>query len=63
MKRYTLRAAIHDTKIFAQLRREYRRTNKNRGNHFRFDWLSKYLTGMRHSMAVPIPSRHDHSTG
>jgi Spy/CpxP family protein refolding chaperone len=28
MKRYTLRAAIHDAKIFNQLRLEYRRTNK-----------------------------------
>jgi hypothetical protein len=30
MKRYTLRAAIHDSKIFNQLRREYRRTKKSR---------------------------------
>jgi hypothetical protein len=30
MKRYTLRAAIHDAKIFNQLRLEYRGTNKNR---------------------------------
>jgi Spy/CpxP family protein refolding chaperone len=28
MKRYTLRAAIHDAKIFNRLRLEYRRTNK-----------------------------------
>ena len=28
MKRYTLRALIHDAKIFNQLRSEYRRTNK-----------------------------------
>ena len=28
MKRYTLRALIHDAKIFNQLRLEYRRTNK-----------------------------------
>jgi len=30
MKRYSFRAAIHDTKIFNQLRSEFRRTNKNR---------------------------------
>jgi hypothetical protein len=30
MKRYTLRAAIHDAKVFNQLRLEYRRTRKNR---------------------------------
>jgi hypothetical protein len=47
MKRYTLRAAIHDAKIFDQLRWEYRRTNKNR-KHSPFLWLSTYLAGMRH---------------
>ena len=30
MKRYTPQAAIHDAKIFNQLRREYRRTKENR---------------------------------
>jgi hypothetical protein len=30
MKRYTLRALIHDAKIFNQLRLEYRQTKKNR---------------------------------
>ena len=30
MKRYTLRALIHDAKVFNQLRLEYRRTKKDR---------------------------------
>jgi hypothetical protein len=38
MKRYSLRAAIHDTKIFNQLRLEYR---KNRGNDPSSVWLSE----------------------
>ena len=42
MKRYTLQSAIHDAKIFNQLRREYRRTRKNR-KHSPFAWLSRYL--------------------
>jgi Peptidase propeptide and YPEB domain len=41
MKSYTLRAAIHDTKIFNQLRLEYRRTNKNRGKDPSSGWLSE----------------------
>src|SRR5438309_7782466 len=46
MKRYTLRAAIHDAKIFNQLRLEYRRTNKNRRKDSSSGWLSRYLGGM-----------------
>jgi hypothetical protein len=41
MKRYSLRAAIHDTTIFNQLRLEYRRTNKNRGKDPSSGWLSE----------------------
>jgi hypothetical protein len=47
MKPYTLRAAIHDAKIFNQLRREYRRTKKNH-KHSSSGWLSRHLAGMRH---------------
>ena len=46
MKRYTLRMLIHDAKIFNQLRREYRRTKKNRRRHSPFDWLSRYLPAL-----------------
>ena len=41
MKRYTLRTAIHDTKIFNQLWLEYRRTNKKRGKDPSSGWLSE----------------------
>jgi hypothetical protein len=47
MKRYTLRMLIHDAKVFNQLRREYRRTKKNRRTRSSSDWLSRYLAGMR----------------
>ena len=47
MKRYTLRAAIHDAKIFNQLRLECRRTKKDGRNDASSDWLSGYLAGMR----------------
>lgn len=47
MKRYTLRAAIHDAKIFNRLRLEYRRTIKNRRKDSSSGWLSRYLGGMR----------------
>jgi len=43
MKRYTVRAIIHDAKIFNQLRLEYRRTNKKRPNDGFSGWLSRYL--------------------
>ena len=46
MKRYTLRAAIHDARIFNQLRLEYRRTNKNRRKDSSSAWLSRYLGGL-----------------
>jgi len=46
MKRYTLRAAIHDAKIFNQLRLEYRRTNKSRRRDSSSGWLSRYLSGL-----------------
>ena len=46
MKRYTLRAAIHDAKIFNQLRLEYRRTKRNRRKRFPSGWLSRCLAGM-----------------
>jgi hypothetical protein len=47
MKRYTLRALIHDAKIFNQLRLEYRQTKKNRRKDASFGGLSRYLAGMR----------------
>ena len=47
MKRYTLRALIHDAKIFNQLRLEYRRTKKNRRKNASSDRLSRYLAGIR----------------
>ena len=46
MKPYTLRAAIHDAKVFNQLRWEYRRTKKNR-KHSPSE-LSRYLGTERH---------------
>jgi hypothetical protein len=48
MKPYTLRAAIHDAKIFNQLRLEYRRTRKDRSKHSPSVWRSRFLAGMRH---------------
>ena len=47
MKRYTLRAAIHDALVLNQLRREYRRTEKNRRKHSRPGWrgLNYYIRG------------------
>ena len=47
MKLYTLRAAVHDAQVFNQLRREYRRTRKNR-KHSPSGWLWRYLADMRH---------------
>jgi Spy/CpxP family protein refolding chaperone len=47
MKRYTLRALIHDAKIFNQLRLEYRQTKKNRRKDSSPGVLSPYLAGMR----------------
>jgi hypothetical protein len=54
MKRYTLRAAIHDAKIFDHLRREYRRTKKNRRKHSSSGWLSRCLAGMRQLQLSPF---------
>lgn len=47
MKRYTLRALIHDAKIFNQLRVAYGQTTKNRRNDASSGWLSRYLAGAR----------------
>jgi|SRR6266540_4129012 len=47
MKRYTLRAALHDAAILNQLRLEYRRANKNRRKDSFSRWLSRYLTSVR----------------
>jgi hypothetical protein len=47
MKRYTIRAALHDIKILNRLRLEYRRANKNRRKDSPFRWLSLYLTSVR----------------
>ena len=44
MKRYTLRALIHDAKIFNQLRLEYRRSKKDRPQNAPLGYLSRYLT-------------------
>jgi hypothetical protein len=52
MKRYTLRALIHDAKVFNQLRLEYRRTKKDRRKDASSDWLSRYLAGMRRRARV-----------
>ena len=38
MKRYTLRAAIHDAKIFNRLRLEYRQTKKDRRKDTSAGW-------------------------
>ena len=43
MKRYTLRALIHDAKIFNQLRLEYRRSKKDRHKNASSGYLSRYL--------------------
>ena len=43
MKRYTLRALIHDAKIFNQLRLEYRRSKKDRRKNTSLRYLSRYL--------------------
>ena len=47
MKRYTLRALIHDAKVFNQLRLEYRRYQKDPTQIDSSDWLSRYLPGKR----------------
>jgi hypothetical protein len=47
MKGYTLRALIHDAKIFNQLRMEYRQTKKNRCKGASSDWLSRHLAGVK----------------
>jgi hypothetical protein len=47
MKRHTLRALIHDAKIFNQLRLEYRQTRKNRRKDASSGWLSRYLADVR----------------
>jgi hypothetical protein len=44
MKRYTLRALIHDAKIFSQLRLEYRLSKKDRRKNASLGYLSRYLT-------------------
>ena len=56
MKRYTLRAAVHDAKIFDQLRREYRRMKKNQRKHSVSGWLSKCFAGIRQFTIVPLPA-------
>ena len=43
MKRYTLRALIHDATIFNQLRLEYRRSKKDRRKNASSSYLSRYL--------------------
>jgi hypothetical protein len=43
MKRYTLRALIHDAKIFNQLRLEYRRSKKGPAQKCLSGYLSRYL--------------------
>ena len=44
MKRYTIRALIHDAKIFNQLRLEYRRSKKkDRRKNASLGYLSRYL--------------------
>jgi hypothetical protein len=45
MKHYTLRALIHDAKVFNQLRREYRQARKKRNTRSSSGWLLRYLTG------------------
>jgi hypothetical protein len=47
MKRYTLRALIHDAKVFNQLRVEHRRAQKDRRKNASSEWLFRYLTGKR----------------
>jgi hypothetical protein len=63
MKRYTLRAAIHDARIFKQLRREYHWSKENLRKHSPSGWVSISVTAMRHFTAVLLPWRHRHSTG
>ena len=43
MKPYTLRALIHEAKIFNQLRLEYRRKKKDRRKNASSGYLSRYL--------------------
>ena len=52
MKRYTLRAAIHDAKIFNRLRLEYRQSNKDRREISSSSWLSRSLSGLRRRARV-----------
>jgi len=44
MKRHTLRALIHEAKIFNQLRLEYRRSKNDRRKNASSGYLSRYLT-------------------
>ena len=43
MKRYTLRALIHDAKVFNQLRLNYRQSKKDRRKNASSGYLSRYL--------------------
>ena len=43
MKRYTLRALIHDAKVFNQLRSNYRQSKKDRRENASSLYLSCYL--------------------
>jgi hypothetical protein len=47
MKRYTLRALIHDAKVFNQLWLEYRRAKKERRKDSATGRLFGYSAGMR----------------
>src|SRR5690349_17024897 len=51
MKRYTLRAAIHDAKIFNRLWLEYRQSNRNRRAQSSSGWLPRSLIDLRRSRA------------
>jgi len=54
MKRYTLRALIHDAKIFNQLRLEYRRSKKGPAQKCLFR-LSVALLGVEKRLVRMIP--------
>ena len=43
MRRYTLRALIHDAKIFSQLRFEYRQSKKDRRKNAPLGYQLRYL--------------------
>ncbi|HEU0210271.1 MAG TPA: hypothetical protein VFQ78_15000 [Candidatus Udaeobacter sp.] len=55
MKRYTLRAAIHDAKVFNQLRAEYLQFKRSQRKDLCSGWLLRYWPGVKGTRAGAAP--------